>query len=79
MHISSLEITPSMAALIDPSTVSEGLCQITLGGESISPALVQKWANEVKLLNAYGLSENTQVCISPLANVHESDSPATSS
>lgn len=67
MHISSLEITPSMAALVDPSTVSKELHQITFGGESINAALVQKWANKLKLVNAYGLSENTQVCIFPLA------------
>ena len=61
MRISTLEVTPSMAALIDPSTVSRSVRRITLGGESISPALVQRWASQVELVNAYGLSENTQV------------------
>ena len=61
MQISSLEVTPSMASLIDPSTVSSHLRRINLGGESINPALVQKWNDRVEFVNAYGLSENTQV------------------
>ena len=65
MRISSIEITPSMAALIDPS-MSSSLSRITLGGESISPALAQNWAGRVELVNAYGLSENTQVCVTVL-------------
>ena len=61
MQISSLEIVPSMLELIDPSSVPSHLRRITFGGESISQSLMQRWANRVELVNAYGLSENTQM------------------
>lgn len=61
MQISSLEIVPSMADLIDPSSAPSHLQRITFGGESISQSLVQRWADRVELVNAYGLSENTQM------------------
>lgn len=62
MGVSSLEITPSMLKLIDPSTVPEAVKRITLGGEIVGPALVEMWAGKVELFSAYGLSECTQVC-----------------
>jgi non-ribosomal peptide synthetase component F len=62
MEVSTLEITPSMLRLIDPSTVPECVKKITLGGEIVGPALVEVWAGKVELVSAYGLSECTQVC-----------------
>lgn len=62
MGITSLEITPSMLKLIDPSTVPKAVKRITLGGEIVGPALVEMWAGTVELFSAYGLSECTQVC-----------------
>jgi len=62
MGISSLEITPSMLMLIEPSTVPASIKKITLGGEAIGPELVREWAGRVELISAYGISECTQVC-----------------
>lgn len=64
MGISSLEITPSMLKLIDPSTVPASIKKITLGGEAVGPELVREWAGRVELISAYGISECTQVCLS---------------
>jgi non-ribosomal peptide synthetase component F len=61
MGISSLEITPSMMRLIDPSTLPAAVKKITLGGEAVGQALVEAWAGRVELVSAYGLSECTQV------------------
>ena len=65
MGISTLEITPSMLRLLQPSTLPQSIKQITLGGEGVSPDLVQKWAATTDLISAYGLSECTQVCPFP--------------
>lgn len=61
MSVSTLEITPSMLKLIDPSEIPETVRKITLGGECVNPALVDEWAGRVELVSAYGLSECTQV------------------
>ncbi|KFY40715.1 hypothetical protein V494_03345 [Pseudogymnoascus sp. VKM F-4513 (FW-928)] len=61
MGISSLEITPSMLKLIDVSNIPSAIKQITLGGESVSPELVETWSGKVELISAYGLSECTQL------------------
>ncbi|KAI9654957.1 MAG: NRPS [Bathelium mastoideum] len=61
MRVSSLEITPSMLKLIDPASVPESIKKITLGGEMVSPALVDLWGDRVELTSAYGLSECTQL------------------
>ena len=61
MAVSTLEITPSMLKLIDPSTIPESVRKITLGGECVNPSLVDEWAGRVELVSAYGLSECTQV------------------
>ena len=61
MAITTLEVTPSMLKLIDPSTIPECIRTITLGGELVSTALLDQWANRVELISAYGLSECTQV------------------
>ncbi|KAI9786517.1 MAG: NRPS [Peltula sp. TS41687] len=61
MGVSSLEITPSMLKLMNPSAVPECVKKITLGGEIVGPALVETWAARVELVSAYGLSECTQL------------------
>lgn len=63
MGISSLEITPSMLKLVEPSGLTTAVKRITLGGEAVGPALVEAWAGKVELISAYGLSECTQVCL----------------
>ena len=50
-----------MAALLDPSSAPHQLRRITFGGESVSQSLVERWADRVELVTAYGLSENTQM------------------
>lgn len=59
MGITLLEITPSILKLIDPTEIPNSIKKITLGGEAISPELVERWADRVELVSAYGLSECT--------------------
>ncbi|KAI1075121.1 hypothetical protein F5B20DRAFT_595274 [Whalleya microplaca] len=60
MQINVVDVTPSAALLLTPGSV---LClrRMTVAGELINPALIPMWVDELELLNAYGLSENTQV------------------
>ncbi|PWY91340.1 nonribosomal peptide synthase [Aspergillus sclerotioniger CBS 115572] len=59
MRINTIDVTPSTALLIKPGTVP-CLRRMTVAGELINPALVPAWVHRLELLNAYGLSENTQ-------------------
>lgn len=59
MQINVIDVTPSTAALITPGT-TPSLKRMTVAGELINPALVPPWVHRLELLNAYGLSENTQ-------------------
>lgn len=61
MNINSLEITPSMLMLHDPATLPSNVKSITLGGEPVSSAIIDAWADKVSLTSAYGLSECTQL------------------
>ncbi|OGM49321.1 hypothetical protein ABOM_003582 [Aspergillus bombycis] len=49
-------LTPSVARTLDPKQATS-LETLALGGESLSPADVQKWSPHVKLMSAYGPSE----------------------
>ena len=60
MHVNVIDVTPSTASLIDPESVPT-LRRLTVAGELISPALLPIWMGRVELLNAYGLSEVTQI------------------
>ncbi|KAK3356396.1 hypothetical protein B0T25DRAFT_589035 [Lasiosphaeria hispida] len=60
MQVNVVDVTPSTALLLTPGTVP-CLKRMTVAGELINPALIPAWVNELELLNAYGLSENTQV------------------
>ena len=60
MDVNVIDVTPSTASLIDPETVPT-LKRLTVAGELINPALLPVWMDRVELLNAYGLSENTQI------------------
>ncbi|KAI4169101.1 MAG: hypothetical protein LQ343_005927 [Gyalolechia ehrenbergii] len=59
MNVNVIDVTPSTASLIDPESVPT-LKRLTVAGELINPALLPIWMDRVELLNAYGLSENTQ-------------------
>lgn len=60
MRVNVIDVTPSTASLIDPNNVPT-LRRLTVAGELINPALLPIWMDRVELLNAYGLSENTQI------------------
>ncbi|KAI1368161.1 hypothetical protein F5Y08DRAFT_10285 [Xylaria arbuscula] len=60
-NVSSLEITPSMLQLLDPTQLPAAITRITLGGEPAGPSLVSKWAERVELYSGYGISECTQL------------------
>lgn len=59
MRINTIDVTPSTAFLITPGSVPN-LKRMTVAGELINPALLPQWIDRLELLNAYGLSENTQ-------------------
>ena len=60
MRVSSMDVTPSLASLMEPESVPS-LQRMTLGGELVNPALLPIWTDRLELLNAYGLSEVTQI------------------
>jgi non-ribosomal peptide synthetase component F len=61
LQLESLEVTPSMLQLMEPSELPNSIKRIMLGGEVAGPAVVEAWADKVELWTAYGLSECTQV------------------
>ncbi|PGH05141.1 hypothetical protein AJ79_06889 [Helicocarpus griseus UAMH5409] len=60
MQVSVIDVTPSTATLIDPNSVPT-LRLMTVAGELINPALLPVGLDRLELLNAYGLSEVTQI------------------
>ncbi|KAI9902278.1 hypothetical protein N3K66_001630 [Trichothecium roseum] len=61
MDVNWTLLTPSVAQLIQPSSVP-GLRTIVLGGEAMSAAHIAQWgSSNVKLMNAYGPSETSVV------------------
>ncbi|KAJ8603965.1 hypothetical protein MRB53_041984 [Persea americana] len=58
-------LTPSVLATIDPTSVPS-LQIICCGGEAPTTDLVRRWQGHVQLVNAYGPTEATIVCISNL-------------
>ncbi|KAJ5289626.1 kinase-like protein [Penicillium atrosanguineum] len=49
-------LTPSIASIIEPSSVPS-LKLLICGGEKMSREVITKWANTVKLMNGYGPTE----------------------
>ncbi|VTO83274.1 unnamed protein product [Fusarium graminearum] len=74
MSVNWALLTPSVAQLIEPSTVPE-LKTLVLGGEAMSRAHLSTWAPSVQLMNAYGPSE-TSVVATVNSNVTLDSSPA---
>jgi amino acid adenylation domain-containing protein len=60
MQINSIDMTSTTAALISPDQVPS-LKRLVVGGEMVSPTVIQKWAHRVELFSSYGLSECTQL------------------
>ncbi|RHZ60208.1 nonribosomal peptide synthase Pes1 [Aspergillus thermomutatus] len=66
-------LTPSIASIIEPSTVPS-LEVLACGGEKLSREVVTKWAHRVKLINGYGPTETTIFAV--LNNVSPNSDPA---
>ncbi|KAH8701118.1 putative nonribosomal peptide synthase [Talaromyces proteolyticus] len=62
MNVSWTLLTPSVANLIDPSTVP-CLKVLACGGEAMSPETISKWTGNVELVNAYGPTEASVVAL----------------
>lgn len=60
MAINSIDMTSTTAALISPEQVPL-LRRMVLGGELVSPSVVETWGHKVQLYSSYGLSECTQL------------------
>jgi amino acid adenylation domain-containing protein/non-ribosomal peptide synthase protein (TIGR01720 family) len=60
MTVSWTLLTPSVANLIDPSSVPH-LKVLVCGGEAMSPEIIARWSDQVHLINAYGPSEASVV------------------
>ncbi|QMW46378.1 hypothetical protein G4B11_009833 [Aspergillus flavus] len=73
MDVSWAFLTPSIASIIEPSSVPS-LKVLACGGEKLSREVVMKWAHRVKLINGYGPTETTIFAV--LNNVTPSTDPA---
>ncbi|RAL11456.1 nonribosomal peptide synthase Pes1 [Aspergillus homomorphus CBS 101889] len=58
MDVSWSFLTPSIASIIEPSSVPS-LKHLVCGGEKMSREVITKWAHRVKLMNGYGPTETT--------------------
>ena len=56
MAVNLAVLTPSVASTIEPATVPD-LKVLVLGGEAMTTEHIAKWAEKVRLINAYGPSE----------------------
>ncbi|KAH2616060.1 Nonribosomal peptide synthetase 1, partial [Aspergillus fumigatus] len=73
MNVTWTFLTPSIASIIEPSTVPS-LEVLACGGEKLSREVVTKWAHRVKLINGYGPTETTIFAV--LNNVSPTTDPA---
>ncbi|KAK4133596.1 non-ribosomal peptide synthetase [Trichocladium antarcticum] len=62
-------LTPSVANLLDPDTVCPTLKTLVCGGEAMLAKTISRWADRVKLMNAYG---PTEACVFTVVNPHVS-------
>ncbi|KKK25307.1 hypothetical protein AOCH_002968 [Aspergillus ochraceoroseus] len=58
MNVTWAFLTPSIAAILDPSSLPS-LKVLSCGGEKLTREVVTKWAHRVKLINGYGPTETT--------------------
>ncbi|PYH46246.1 nonribosomal peptide synthase Pes1 [Aspergillus saccharolyticus JOP 1030-1] len=58
MNVTWSFLTPSIASIIEPSSVPS-LKHLVCGGEKMSREVITKWAHRVKLMNGYGPTETT--------------------
>ncbi|KAJ5158042.1 AMP-dependent synthetase/ligase [Penicillium coprophilum] len=69
LDVNYLNITPSLARLLEPESLP-GIKNVALGGEAVKIEDITRWGKKVKVLNAYGPSECT---IASTMAVHETD------
>ncbi|ETS86324.1 hypothetical protein PFICI_00152 [Pestalotiopsis fici W106-1] len=55
-NVNFVNITSTVASLIDPADVPM-IKTLLFGGETVSPAVVEKWLGHAKMMNSYGPSE----------------------
>lgn len=60
MNVTWSLLTPSVANIVDPDA-APSLEVLVCGGEAMSPEVISKWADKVRLVNAYGPSESSVV------------------
>ncbi|TVY81872.1 Nonribosomal peptide synthetase easA, partial [Lachnellula suecica] len=71
MNVNSAMFTPSVATMLSPEDVPS-LKTLALGGEALTPALLQKWAPVVSLSNLYGPAEAcVHTVVFPKINVNQ--------
>ncbi|PWY81945.1 nonribosomal peptide synthase Pes1 [Aspergillus heteromorphus CBS 117.55] len=58
MEVSWSFLTPSIASILEPSSVPS-LKTLVCGGEKMSREVITKWAHRVNLMNGYGPTETT--------------------
>ncbi|KAB5511354.1 non-ribosomal peptide synthetase [Coniochaeta sp. 2T2.1] len=56
-------LTPSVANLLDPDVVCPGLRTLVCGGEAMVSQTIARWAGRVELMNGYGPTEASVLCI----------------
>ncbi|KAK3299612.1 uncharacterized protein B0H64DRAFT_455707 [Chaetomium fimeti] len=56
MRVNFVNLTTTTAALLDPYALP-GIDTVVLGGEAVTPAVVDLWAPHATVINAYGQSE----------------------
>ncbi|KAH8891258.1 acetyl-CoA synthetase-like protein [Thozetella sp. PMI_491] len=70
MKVTFGKFTPSLAGSIVIENVPT-LTTLVLGGESVPPALVERWASKLKLMLVYGPTECSAICFHCDASTHE--------
>lgn len=58
MEVNHCFLTPTVARLLDPKAVPS-LKVLTVGGESVTSDIVEKWSKDRELLNGYGPTETS--------------------
>ncbi|KAH6649115.1 hypothetical protein BKA67DRAFT_662034 [Truncatella angustata] len=56
LNVNLVNVTPTVASLINPADVPM-VKTLLLGGETVSPAVVEQWLGHAKVINTYGPAE----------------------
>ncbi|KAL7750938.1 hypothetical protein RI367_003518 [Sorochytrium milnesiophthora] len=62
LRISHMDVTPTVAMLLN-SDVVHCLEKLVLGGEAVPNALIEQWAPKCTVINTYGPTEATIMCV----------------